>query len=122
MPMLRKLDEQVYHRLHQKSLHQPTRREKELNKNMHDAIRSPAVLKPKIWNHKIMYPHYMFDSGKSINFPKEFYKWWKIYYTVPILPIHNTQIRLVGDTNRTLESFFIHKKPSRDILTKMETA
>jgi hypothetical protein len=79
------------------------------------------VLQPKIWNKKLMYPHYMFNSGQSIDFPKEFFKWWKTYYDSPTSPIHDVQIRLVADTNRTLESFFIHKKPPRDILTKMET-
>jgi len=90
---------------------------------MHDPIESPLVLQPKMWDHKLMYPRYMFDSGgQSIVFPKEFYKWWKTYYAAsPILPVHNVQIRLVADTNCSLESFFIHKKPPRDILNKMET-
>jgi hypothetical protein len=121
MPVLNQLDEQVYHRLHQTLLHQPTRREKQLNKMMHDPILSPTVLQPKIWNHEVMYPRYMFDSGQSIGFPKEFYKWWKTYYASAVLPVHNVQIRVVADTNRTLEDFFIHKKPPRDMLTKMET-
>ena len=68
-----------------------------------------------------MYPHYRFDSEQSRDFPREFYKWWKLYYaTTPILPSHNVPIRLVADTNRTPESFFIYKKPSQDILAKME--
>jgi hypothetical protein len=119
---LNQLDRHAYHRLHQTLLHQPTRREKQLNIMINDPIVSPTVLQPKTWNHKLLYPHYLFDTGQSIDFPKEFYKWWKTYYAAsPVLPVHNVQIRLVADTNRTLEGFFIHKKPPRNILTKMET-
>jgi hypothetical protein len=64
----------------------------------------------------------MFDSEQSIHFPKEFYKWWKTYYASSVLPaVHDVQIRVVVDTNRTHEGFFIHKKSPRDMLTKMET-
>jgi hypothetical protein len=121
MPVLKQLNEQVYHHLHQTLLNQPTRREKQLHQMVQDPIVSPLVLQPKIWNHKIIYPRYLFDSAQSNNLPKEFYKWWKTYYDNPILPVHNVKIRLVANTNRTLESFFIHKKPPREMLTKMET-
>ena len=89
---------------------------------MHDPIQSPLALQPKIWDRKHMYVRYMFDSGsQSINFPKEFSKWWKTYYAFPpVLPVHNVQIRLVADTDRTLENLFIHRKPPRDILTRMK--
>ena len=89
---------------------------------MQDPIISPTVVQPKIWNHKLIYPHYRLASKQSHDFPREFYKWWKLYYaTTPTLLAHNVRIRLGADNNRTLESFFIHKKPSRDILTKMIT-
>jgi hypothetical protein len=119
--VLNQLDEQVYRQLHQKLLYQPTRREKQLNQMMEDPIETPAVLQPKIWNTKLMFPHYMFHSKQSHNFSQEFYKWWKTYYDCVTSPVHDVQIRLIADTYRTLEDFFIHKKPSRDILTKMET-
>ncbi len=70
---------------------------------MIDPVMQPTVLQPKIWNHKLMYPRYIYDTGLSADFPKEFYKWWKTYYGAsPTLPVHNVQIRLVGQTNRTL--------------------
>ena len=121
MSVLNQLDEQIYQQLHQKSLHQSTRREKQLNEMMQDPVQSPLVLQPKIWNKKVMYPHYIFESGQSIGFSKEFYKWWKTYYDCLTSPVHDVQIRLVADTNRTLECYFIHKKPARNILTNMET-
>ena len=36
-------------------------------------------------------------------------------------PINGVWIKLIPKTNRTLEYFFIRRKPSRDLLTKMET-
>ncbi len=87
---------------------------------MQDPIVSSLVLQPKIWNQKIIYPHYLFDSGQSSDFPKQFYKWWKTYYVNPVLPVHNVKIRLVANTNSTLKRFFIHKKPPREILTEMK--
>ncbi len=88
---------------------------------MEHSIESPFVLQPKTWNCKIMYPRYVFDSGQSIDLPKQFYKWWKTYYTCAGSPVHDVKVRLVTKTNSTLERFFIHKKPPREMLTKMET-
>jgi hypothetical protein len=120
--VLNQLDEHTYPRLHQKLLYQKTRREKELTKMMEDPVVPPTVLQPKIWNHKILHPHYIFDHGQSVDFPKQFSKWWQTYYTSPVLPAHNIQIRLVADINPSLETLLIKKKPSRDLLTKMELA
>ena len=47
MPVLNQLNEQVYHRLHQKLLYQPTRREKQLNKMMQDPIRITSSITTK---------------------------------------------------------------------------
>ena len=65
-----------------------------------------------------MSPRYLFDTGLSTNLPKEFYRWWKTYYAFPGSPFENIKVRVVNDTNRTLENFFIRKKPSRELLKK----
>ena len=67
-----------------------------------------------------MYPRYLFESGQSAYLTKEFYKWWKTYFVHSTLPVHDVKIRLVANTNRTLENFFIQKKPPRDMLARME--
>jgi hypothetical protein len=67
-----------------------------------------------------MYPKYIFDSSLTINFPKAFYQWWKKYYVFPQSFVKDVQVRLSAKTNRTLEHYFIHKKPPREMLTKME--
>ena len=121
MSLVNQLDEHAYRQLHQKLLYQPTRREKQLNEMMQDPPETLTVMQTKIWDKKLMFPHYMFHGKRSNNFLQVFYKWWQTYYYCDKSPVHDVRIRLIPDTYRTLESFFIHKKPSRDVLTKMET-
>ena len=121
MLVSRSMNEQVvYHRVHQLLLHQPTRRETQLNKMTNDPVGSPLVLQPQIWNAKVMYPRYLFDSDLSTHLRNEFIQWWKEHYAYPGSSVYDVKVRLVAKTRRTLESFFIHKKPPRAILTKME--
>lgn len=120
MSLVTELNEQVCRRLHQTLLYQPTRREQQLSNMMTDPVKTPFVLQPKIWNKELMYPHYLFDTGLTIQFPGKFYTWWKKYYALPGSSLENVKVRLVAKTGCTLESFFIHKKPSRDMLTKIE--
>jgi hypothetical protein len=122
IPVLKLSNEHVYHRLHQTLLNQMIRREEELHKMMQDLITSPSIFKSKIRNHKIMYPRYLFDSQHSIHLPTQFYKWWHTHYSDFRLPVHNIAVRLTANSNPTLENVFIHKKPPREILTRMESA
>jgi len=120
MPVLTHLNEESYHHLHQTLLYQPTRRQKKLNNMMQNPVEAPLVLQPKIWNKDLLYPNYLFDTSLTMNLPNEFYKWWKIYYAFPGSPLQHIKVILVTNINRTLESFFIRKKPRKEILTKME--
>jgi hypothetical protein len=74
------LNEQVYSRLHQSSLSQPTRREKQIKTMTKDPIGAPAVLQPKVWNSQLMFPSYMYDSALANNFQNKFKKWRKKHY------------------------------------------
>ncbi|CAF4257925.1 unnamed protein product [Adineta steineri] len=87
---------------------------------MEDAVKTPLVLQPKIWNKEIMYPRYLFDTSLTVSFRQEFTNWWKTYYAFSGSPLEQIQVRLIPITGRTLETFFIHKKPPRAMLTKME--
>ncbi|CAF1607606.1 unnamed protein product, partial [Didymodactylos carnosus] len=120
MPVFNHLNEHLYSRLHQNLLYQPTRRDKQLQIMTQDPIRTPVVLQEKIWNRKLMFPRYLFDTGLTINFRKEFSKWWKAFYAFPGSPVEQVKVRLIANTNRTLENMFIHKKLPREMLTKME--
>jgi len=122
MCLLNEDNQRVYQRIHNQLLHQPTRCETQLNKMMQDPVRLPLVLQQKIWNCTVMYPHYLFDSGLTINLRKEFMKWWKEYYALSGSSVYDVKVRLISDTHRTVETFFIHKKPPKEMLTKMESA
>ena len=119
MLVLTQLNQKVYHHLHATLLYQPTRREKQLTKMVQDPIRNPVVLQPKIWNTQVLYPRYTFDSSLSKHFPEQFRVWWKTYYAFQGSPIQNVSVRIVTNTSRTLEQYFIHKKPKKSLLVKM---
>ena len=48
LSVFNELNKEVYHRLHEQSLYEPTRREKQLGSMIQDPVRNPMVLKPKI--------------------------------------------------------------------------
>lgn len=114
------MHEELYFGIHQKLLHQPTRREKQLSKMLRNPIQAPTILQPQVWNCKVMYPRYLFDGGLSKDLRHEFMRWWQEYYAHPGSPVYDVKVRLVETTHRTLESFVIQKKPPRAMLTKME--
>ncbi|CAF1527972.1 unnamed protein product [Adineta ricciae] len=103
--VVQQLDENSYQRLHQQLLFKPTRREKQLQQHMQDPINKPLALETKEWNRKIMATPYIFDSGLTKDFRSN---------------VNNVRVRLIPTTNRTLEDFFIHKKPRRQLLTRMD--
>lgn len=117
--LINKSDEEIYQRIHHHLLHQSTRRETKLLKMTQDPVRNPIVLQPKVWNCKVMYPHYLFDSGRSASLREEFMKWWKEHYAYPGTQVYDVKVRMIPDTQRTLETFFIHKKPLKEFLTRM---
>lgn len=121
MPVLNQRKQCSYDCLHQKLLYQSTRREKQLQMMMEDPVRRPFVLQPKIWNQQEMYPRYLFDSGLTVPMSRLFYRWWKKYYGFAGSPLQNINIQLIAKTNHTLETFFIHKKPNKELLTRRDT-
>ncbi|CAF1207319.1 unnamed protein product [Didymodactylos carnosus] len=48
MSLLIRMDEHIYHRIHHTLLHQPTRREKQLQEMMQNPVESPSILQPKV--------------------------------------------------------------------------
>ena len=86
-----------------------------------EPVRKPAVLQLKIWDRQLMFPRYLFDSALTSTFRKDFHKWWKENYAINGSPVEQVRVRLVPNTNPTLKNFFIHKKPPRELLTRMET-
>ena len=122
MSVWQELNETVYHRLHRRLLYQPTRREKLLKNMLQNPIHSPTVLQMEVWDKNIMFPRYQFDSSTSNDFKNQFYRWWKTYYAFNGSPLQHVKVRLVPNTDRTLETFFIHKKPEKGILCRMDNS
>ncbi len=121
--VLKQLDEEIYQCLHQNLLHQPTAREKQIKKHsIQDPVKNPVVLQKKPWNKTLMYPKYTFESGPITKFSHEFFQWWQKHYQYPGSPANNVKVRLIPKTNRTLETILIHKKPTREILRRMQPA
>jgi hypothetical protein len=121
MPVLNQLDAQVYHELHQKLLHQPTRREKQLQAMPTENDQIPEILqKSKPWDPNIMYAPYKFESGPRIAFQKEFRTWWHAYFVSTESNVAHVKVRFSIQSNQVLEHFLVHKKPTRETLTKKE--
>ncbi|CAF1548524.1 unnamed protein product, partial [Adineta ricciae] len=119
--VLQRLDKNVYRQLHRDLLHKCTRREKQLNMMTKDPIQFPTVLQQKPWDKSIMYLRYKYDSGLTRHFPKQFHEWWDKHFKYAAKDLNNVSIRMIGNSNRTLEQWFIHKKPSKELLTRMDT-
>ena len=122
MSVLTKLDATVYHALHQKLLHQPTRREKELQ-GMNTAIDQipDALMRRKLSDPNILYARYQFESGPRQQFPKEFRKWWEDYFVETQSNAAHVKFNFAINSNQTLEEFLVHKKPPREMLKRRET-
>jgi hypothetical protein len=67
----------------------------------------------------VFFSHDAFFSRGS--YRQGFKKWWKKSYPFPGPPVEQVKVRFIANTNRTLESFLLHKKPPRKMLTKIET-
>ena len=122
MPVLKQLDAQVYHELHKKLLHLPTRREKELQNMPTEIDHIPdALRRRKPWNSNVMYARYTFESGPRLEFQKEFRKWWHNYFAQTQSNAAHVKVKFAITSNRTLEQDLVHKKPPREMLRRMET-
>ena len=68
--VLKQLNEQDYDKLHQKLLHQPTRREKQLQTTTTTNILQipESLMRRKAWNPNILYAPYQFESGPRTAF------------------------------------------------------
>ncbi|CAF0878179.1 unnamed protein product [Rotaria sordida] len=75
----------------------------------------------KNYEHKDqIYLHYTFENGPLSDFKKEYRELWKKYYVYPGSRFKNTRLILGTILNRILQSLLIHKKPKRDMLTRIQ--
>ncbi|CAF3553728.1 unnamed protein product, partial [Rotaria socialis] len=115
--LIKRSDEQSYQILHQKLLYQPTLCETQNKNNEKKVALLPPILEIKPWDSKVMYIPYKFETGTTSKFPQHFLQWWKKNYVYPGSPANRIRIRLIPTINKTLQHFFIQKKPSKTILT-----
>ncbi len=104
--------------MHQRLLHQPTRRERKLQTIMQstkDVL--PEVLQPpKLWNPNIIYLPFTFESGPRQGFKRQILKWWNKCFVFTGSKVAHVQVKFATHTNRTLPDFFVRKKPPRKLL------
>ena len=118
--LLKQVDQEAYHQLHQRVLYQTTSKSKKPERPLEDLMTKPAVLEKQIYDRSVMYIRYPFESGPKSQFHRAFLSWWKEHYQKPGSPGNNVKVRLIPKTNVSLENFLIRKKPSRAMLTRME--
>jgi hypothetical protein len=68
----------------------------------------------------VMYPRFQFENGPIRYLKPSFLQWWKKWYIFPQSSVADVEVRTCTTMNRTLESLFIHKKPPKDLLRKLE--
>lgn len=112
------LHNRTYQKLHENLLYTLTRRERRI-KTQQDNM---SMNQDNNNKHKDqIYLHYTFENGPLLKFNKEFRSIWEKYYVYPGSRFKNTRLILSPILNRTLQSLLIHKKPSKILLTQMET-
>jgi hypothetical protein len=118
--LLRQPNERTYEQLHHMLLNRTTTKTELLRTSIADLVESPSVLLTKPWDKSIMYPRFTFESGPQAHLASEFFSWWRKHYQYQHSPVKNIKIRLISQNRQSLANFFIHKKPSRTKLTRME--
>ncbi|CAF3206763.1 unnamed protein product, partial [Rotaria sp. Silwood2] len=117
--ILERLDAQVYHELHQRLLHMPTRREKQNQETIENVNALPDVLRKKnTWDPNILYVKYYYESGPRLSIQHDFRQWWKQHFAYEGSNVEHVQLKFAVKTNCTLEDMFVHKKPSQQMLKR----
>ena len=120
--VLKQLNEQDYYKLHQKLLHQPTRREKQLQAIPTDDVAQmpEPLMRKKACNPNILYAPYQFESRLRTAFGPIFRAWWEEYFRRQGSKVAHVKVKFSAKSNRTLEQCLVHKKPLKEMLKKMD--
>jgi hypothetical protein len=68
-----------------------------------------------------MLPH-TFESGPLLNFKREFRQLWTKFYVYKGSVMKDVRLAITSLSNPSLNDLLVHKKPSRSLLTKMDTS
>ena len=119
MSVWTELDEDAYQKLHHHLLYKPTRREKdvqEMDEGTDNIIRTQKQTEPK--NQIII--HHTFESGSLLNFKPQYRQLWETSYVSNGSRIGKPRLIIGTSNNPCLQSIFVWKKPSHQMLTRME--
>jgi len=115
LSLMEQLDNDIYRELHQKLLHQLTRRER---KQKHITCDSTQLEQQRQgWNKKEIHIYYTFESGPMLSFKREFYRLWKKHFIYPGSPMNGVTLKISIQTNKSLSQLLVKKKPPRSMLT-----
>jgi hypothetical protein len=122
------LNTKQYENLHKKFLYLPTRREKNCfhqrstnDKDSKQIYENPDTVEKKLWNKKILMLPLTFESGPLQNFKRKFRQLWAKFYVYQGSPMNDVRVMITTLSNPSLNDLLVYKKPSRSLLTKMET-
>ena len=108
---MQQLDNNTYIELHQKLLHQPTRREREVRNIISDPTEfSPNPLEQRqSYNKKEIRVTFTFESGPMLDFKRGFHRLWKKHFIYPGSVMNNITLKLDAQTNKSLSQLLIRK-------------
>ena len=114
------LDTGAYEILHQQLLHQPTRREQRLqNRSGHSE--NSLCRRQRHENKNQILIHHTFESGPLLNFKSQYRQLWNQSYVTSGTRIGKPRLIIGSTNNPCLQNLFVWKKPSRTMLTKLES-
>ncbi|CAM4973025.1 unnamed protein product [Rotaria socialis] len=119
--LIKNLDQNMYYLLHKHVLYSQTKRKSTILPTNTDPVISPPALEEKPWDKSLMFVKYHFETGPNLTFPKQFYTWWNKHYQYPGSPANRINIRLIPQTNKTIQNFLIRQKPKQTPLSSIDT-
>ena len=130
-----KFDNESYQKLHEKLLSQSIQnnnkflssdKEYAYEQRQQAQERSTTIEKnesttKKSIKQKELIIHYRFEKGPLSRFNREFRKLWEKHFCYQNSPLNNIRLILGTRSNPSLERLLVKKKPSRTLLTRMDT-
>lgn len=119
MSVWTELNTQAYQQLHHQLLYKATRREKELQE-MDDGTGKILRKRQRREQKSQIIVHHTFESGPLLNFKQQYRRLWNQSYVSTGSRIGKPRLIIGTSSNPSLQSLLVSKKPSREMLTKME--
>ena len=119
MSIWSELNAGAYQIFHQQLLHKPTRREEQLQKTSDHTDDSLLQRQRREHKNQILI-HHTFETGPSLSIKLQYRQLWSKSYVISGTRISTPRLIIGTTINPCLQSLFIWKKPSREMLTRIE--